>query len=85
MSDTIPDNVPDTMPTTVRVNGEERPVAASTTVGDIVHEVTGQDPESGELGLAVALDAAIVPRSRWATTGVHDGAEIEIITAMQGG
>ncbi|MEY8566654.1 sulfur carrier protein ThiS [Corynebacterium sp.] len=69
----------------VKVNGEERGVDATTTVGDIVHEVTGQDPESEELGLAVAVDAAIVPRSRWAGTVVHDGAEIEIITAMQGG
>lgn len=70
---------------TVEVNGTERSVTSTTTVGDIVFDVTGQDPETDALGLAVALDSTIVPRSRWASAPVHDGAEIEIITAMQGG
>lgn len=70
---------------TVEVNGTERSVISTTTVGDIVFDVTGQDPETEALGLAVALDSTIVPRSRWASAPVHDGAEIEIITAMQGG
>lgn len=70
---------------TVEVNGTERSVISTTTVGDIVFDVTGQDPETDALGLAVALDSTIVPRSRWASAPVHDGAEIEIITAMQGG
>ncbi|WP_312978273.1 sulfur carrier protein ThiS [Corynebacterium sp.] len=69
----------------VTVNGTERSVASTTTVGDIVFDITGQDPETDALGLAVALDSAIVPRSRWASAVVRDGAEIEIITAMQGG
>lgn len=78
----MPDN---NISVTVEVNGTERSVTSTTTVGDIVFDVTGQDPETEALGLAVALDSTIVPRSRWASAPVHDGAEIEIITAMQGG
>ncbi|AHW64441.1 Putative secreted protein [Corynebacterium glyciniphilum AJ 3170] len=78
----MPDNITSV---TVRVNGRKRSVSSTTTVGDIVSDVTGQDPETEALGLAVALDATIVPRSRWCSAPVHDGAEIEIITAMQGG
>ncbi|MEJ6548735.1 MULTISPECIES: sulfur carrier protein ThiS [unclassified Corynebacterium] len=70
---------------TITVNGEERRLDTAATLGDIISDLTGQNPDSEELGLAVAVDAAIVPRSRWSTTDVHDGAEIEIITAMQGG
>ncbi|MGN0095833.1 MAG: sulfur carrier protein ThiS [Corynebacterium sp.] len=79
-------NIPDNNTTVaVTVNGTAHSVTSATTVGDIVFDVTGQDPETEALGLAVALDSTIVPRSRWASAPVHDGAEIEIITAMQGG
>jgi sulfur carrier protein len=33
----------------------------------------------------VAVDAAVVPRSRWRRTPVAEGQSIEIITAVQGG
>ena len=36
-------------------------------------------------GLAVAIDALVVPRGAWATTQVEDGARVEIVTAVQGG
>ena len=36
-------------------------------------------------GVAVALDAEVVPRSEWATTAVSDGARIELVQAVQGG
>ncbi|OBK24956.1 sulfur carrier protein ThiS [Mycobacterium asiaticum] len=35
-------------------------------------------------GIAVALDATVLPRSDWATT-LSDGAQLEIVTAVQGG
>ncbi len=35
-------------------------------------------------GIAVAVDQAVLPRSRWATT-LSDGANIEVVTAVQGG
>ena len=67
---------------TVRVNGAE--VAA--TVGDTVAEIVGANgvgPESR--GIAVALDGEVVRRADWATTVVHDGQRIEVLTAVQGG
>jgi sulfur carrier protein len=36
-------------------------------------------------GMAVAIDAVVVPRGEWGTTRVADGARIEIVTAVQGG
>lgn len=70
---------------TISVNGHDRRWADGTTVADIVADITGHDPESDQLGVAVAVDAAVVPRSRWSTTAPAAGAEVEIITAMQGG
>jgi sulfur carrier protein len=35
-------------------------------------------------GVAVALDWAVLPRSRWNRT-LSDGARLEIVTAVQGG
>ena len=36
-------------------------------------------------GVAVALDGAVVPRSRWASTEVPEGARVDALTAVQGG
>ena len=52
---------------------------------DVILDITGHAHDDDQLGVAVALDAAVVPRSRWASTPVPEDAEIEIITAMQGG
>ncbi|OBJ06392.1 sulfur carrier protein ThiS [Mycobacterium sp. 1465703.0] len=35
-------------------------------------------------GVAVAMDDALLPRSRWATE-LSDGARLEVVTAVQGG
>lgn len=37
-----------------------------------------------EKGIAVAVDATVLPRSQWETT-LTDGAELEVVTAVQGG
>ncbi|HIW92836.1 MAG TPA: sulfur carrier protein ThiS [Candidatus Corynebacterium avicola] len=73
------------MSISVTVNGDTRTVAENSTVADIVSDVTGHSPDDDQVGVAVAHDSAVVPRSRWATTVLDEGAEIEIITAMQGG
>ncbi|MCC5947133.1 MAG: sulfur carrier protein ThiS [Nitriliruptoraceae bacterium] len=36
-------------------------------------------------GVAVALDGDVVPRARWDDTPLTDGAEVEIVGAVQGG
>ncbi|HET9339295.1 MAG TPA: sulfur carrier protein ThiS, partial [Casimicrobiaceae bacterium] len=39
----------------------------------------------GERRLAVELNGAIVPRSRWAETALRDGDRLEIVHAIGGG
>jgi sulfur carrier protein len=36
-------------------------------------------------GVAVAVDAEVVPRGQWAQTQLHEGARVEILRAIQGG
>jgi sulfur carrier protein len=66
----------------VTVNGEPRQVPAGATVASVVEllEVT-----PGARGVAVALDEEIVTRTAWAHTKLHDGARVEVVSAIQGG
>lgn len=36
-------------------------------------------------GVAVAVDAEVVPRNEWGATVLSDGARVEVLTAVQGG
>jgi len=36
-------------------------------------------------GVAVAVDAEVVPRGEWETFAVADGARVEVLIAVQGG
>ena len=36
-------------------------------------------------GVAVAVDAEVVPRGEWDATQLHEGARVEILRAIQGG
>ena len=63
----------------ITVNGEPRAVAG--TVDDVL-DALGIEVRRG---MAVAVDAEVVPRSAWSTTEVADGARVEIVTAVQGG
>jgi len=76
----------------ITLNGAPRVVPEDTTVVDLVAETVGRPlgpdgrpVDGGRLGAAVAVDAAVVPRSRWGRTPVAEGQSIEIITAVQGG
>jgi sulfur carrier protein len=64
----------------VRINGEPVRLAEGTHLWDLVR----QRVERAE-GLAVACNEAVVPRSEWRDTDVHDGDRIEILVAAQGG
>jgi sulfur carrier protein len=66
----------------VTVNGTPRELAPGATVASIVVELTG-DPRGR--GVAVALGGEVVPRGAWASTSLSDGAEIEVVQAVQGG
>ncbi|MGK7222710.1 sulfur carrier protein ThiS [Kocuria flava] len=78
--------------TVIRLNGRPHETEGEPTVADLVAEAVGRPLgpdgaplDGGRLGVAVALDAAVVPRSRWATTTVGEGRSVEIVTAVQGG
>lgn len=43
----------------------------------------GLTPETG--GVAVAVNLAVVPRSRWSEHRLAEGDTIEVVTARQGG
>ena len=65
---------------TALVNGERRELAAGTTVEQLLGVL-----DVPHRGVAVALDAEVVPRSAWAVTVVPDGAHVEVLQAVQGG
>ena len=67
----------------ITVNGEPRDVAPGTTVATLLDEL--EDLPAGRRGIAVAVDAQVVPRAEWSSTEVGDGAAIEILVAIQGG
>ena len=66
----------------VAVNGEPRELAAGATVAAVVDSL---DVDTPRRGIAVAVDAEVVPRGEWAQRELHDGAQVEVLTAVQGG
>ena len=66
----------------VFVNGEERTVQDGSTVASLVAQ---SGVPGGERGVAVAIDAEVVPRSEWERTPLADGQRVEILAAIQGG
>lgn len=63
----------------VMVNEKKVDVDAHTTVSALLDSLG-----FGGRGVAVAMDDAVLPRSRWATE-LFDGARLEVVTAVQGG
>ena len=65
----------------IRVNGEVEPFAAATL--DVL--LAEKTVDTGQRGIAVALNGAVVPRAAWAATALHPGDSVEIVRARQGG
>jgi sulfur carrier protein len=65
----------------VYLNGDLREVSGSATVADVISPGQQATPR----GIAVAVDGSVVPRAQHATTTLHEGARIEVVTAVQGG
>jgi sulfur carrier protein len=66
---------------TITVNGTEREVGDGVTVATVLALL---DLPSDARGVAVAVDAEVVPRGEWGRR-LDAGARIEVLTAMQGG
>ncbi|MFI5708286.1 sulfur carrier protein ThiS [Kribbella sp. NPDC051620] len=64
----------------VLVNGSTEQITAGTTVADVV-ERWARSP----VGVAVAVNEAVVTRTEWPGTTLAEGDRVEILTAVQGG
>jgi len=69
------------LPVTVTVNGEARPCRGQT-LAELIAE-SGIDP--GRRGIAVAVNAQLVPREAWPATRIAPGDEVEIVQPLAGG
>ena len=65
---------------TVCVNGREHPLDPGHTVETLLAAL-----DLPRRDIAVAVGGSVVPRSHWSTQPIHDGAVVEVVTAMQGG
>lgn len=65
----------------VKVNGEARPWRRQT----VAELVAAEGVPAGGGGVAVALNAAVVPRKDWAKTDVEPDDTIEIVRVVRGG
>ena len=62
------------------LNGEPTDVGAAVTVAALLERL-----EVPDRGVAVAVDAEVIPRGEWATHVVEEGARVEVVGAIQGG
>jgi sulfur carrier protein len=65
----------------IYVNGAESDaVAPGATIAELLEALDVPDR-----GVAVAVEAEVVPRGEWATFAVADEARVEVLIAVQGG
>ena len=74
------------------LNGNQEAVADGASISTLVSQITGrplaadgQATDGRRLGVAVAHNAQVVPRSQWSATALADGDDVELVTAVQGG
>jgi len=63
----------------IRVNGKDEEFVDESVIDLLARH--GIEPR----GIAVALDGEVVRRGVWGDTKLHDGAQVEIVTAAAGG
>jgi sulfur carrier protein len=67
--------------TSIRVNGQDEPLGVATLAALLEEKAV----DTGQRGIAVALNGAIVPRAAWTQTKLSAGDSVEIVRARQGG
>ena len=65
----------------IHVNGKSEPLAAATLEALLAEKAL----DTGQRGIAVALNGAVVPRAAWPQTALRPGDSVEIVRARQGG
>jgi sulfur carrier protein len=66
----------------VLLNGETAELARGATVRQAIDAL---DLPAAGRGVAVAVDAEVVPRAEWETHELNEGARVEVLRAIQGG
>ncbi|GAA3311620.1 MULTISPECIES: sulfur carrier protein ThiS [Arthrobacter] len=76
----------------IKLNGADHTLSDDASVTTLVSHITGrvvdsrgQAADGRKIGVAVARNSEVVPRSQWAATALAEGDELEIVTAVQGG
>lgn len=76
----------------ITLNGALHVVPEGASITVLVSEVTGrplaasgQAADGRKLGVAVAHNSQVVPRSQWFATALAEGDDVELVTAVQGG
>jgi sulfur carrier protein len=65
----------------IQINGKREPLAAATLEALLAEKAV----DTGQRGIAVALNGAVVPRAAWPATPLRPGDSVEIVRARQGG
>ncbi len=65
----------------IRVNGQDEPLAVATLAALLEEKAV----DTGQRGIAVAINGSIVPRAAWRETQLRPGDSVEIVRARQGG
>jgi sulfur carrier protein len=66
---------------TIRVNGTEEPL----TTGTLAALLEEKTIDTGQRGIAVAINGSVVPRTAWGHTKLSPGDAVEIVRALKGG
>lgn len=76
----------------ITLNGGQHAVPRDASITTLVTQVTGrhiaadgQATDGRKLGVAVARNSEVVPRSQWHATALAEGDNVELVTAVQGG
>ena len=65
----------------IKFNGEIKEIREESLNGVISAYLNGKEPR----GIAVALNASIVPKQKWDETILNENDEVEVVHAVQGG
>jgi sulfur carrier protein len=66
---------------TIRINGQDEPLTVPTLAALLADKAV----DTGQRGIAVALNGNVIPRPAWPQTPLRAGDSVEIVRARQGG
>lgn len=76
----------------ISLNSQTTSIAEGITVREMISAHTGKEineagraADGSSLGLAVAVNSAVIPRSSWNDFALLPGHQVELVTAAQGG